>query len=487
MFKWVNRLVMPAFGGLLLFGAFRYNFWLLAVIAIAVLYRRLTDQPIKARLSISFGFAFGFFVPLLSWVFVLGLDVLFLLAALCIVFFLLLALLPIESGNVWNKLEFAVAWAVIELIRAQYPWGGFSWGFLGYSQTSGPLVNYAIIGNTTLVAFVVVLVATLICDFKFFGNFRQHFLAAALLAVGLAFPTTHQTEEIKVGVVQGGVVSPQVPEFARASQVFVHHLRQTSQHAGELRQADLVVWPENSVDLESDSTSMKQQIQRVVDEIGKPFLIGAVRERKDGHPENVVSLWLPRTGESVSYVKNHLVPFGEYIPMRDLLVTHIGRLNQIPEDFARGHGGGVIDVAGAKVGVAICFEVADQPHLTNLVNNGAQLFFAASNNATYLGTNQPAQQFEISRFSAIAHQRTMVVATTSGISGVISASGAVSNRFSGEGGNVFVAKVGLGSGKAFTDINPANRYLFLGVLFVLLLSRRLRSRTKGNAVDGASE
>jgi apolipoprotein N-acyltransferase len=81
----------------------------------------------------------------------------------------------------------------------------------------------------------------------------------------------------------------------------------------------------------------------------------------------------------------------------------------------------------------------------------------------------------------------MVVATTSGISGVISASGAVSNRFSGEGGNVFVAKVGLGSGKAFTDINPANRYRFLGVLFVLLLSRRLRSRAKGNAVDGASE
>ncbi len=487
MFKWIRNFVMPAIIGLLLFESFRYNYWLLALLAIALFYRRLIDNPIKNRLIITFAFAMGFFIPHLWWVSVLGVDAALLLCALCTASFILIALIPIKSGSFSSKLEFATAWALIELIRSQYPWGGFSWGLLGYSQTSGPLVQYARIGNFALVAFVVVLVATLISDLKLFRNLRAHFVALVLVLAGLFFPTASQSGVLNVGVVQGGVVSAQVPEFARADQVLFHHLQQTVQHANELRNADVVMWPENAVNLQLDPLGTEARIQAAVDEVGKPFLIGAVRDGADGHPENVVTLWLPQSGEKTSYVKNHLVPFGEYIPLRNLLASHFGRLDQIPSDFVPGQGGGVIDVAGAKVGVAICFEVSDQLHLTNLVQGGAELFFAASNNATYLGTAQPIQQFEISRFSAIAHQRTMVVATTTGISGVISANGEVSNRVLEDNGQVFVAKVGLSQNRSFTDKHPLATYLFIAGLILMLGLRRVRINSAKSSVDSPTQ
>ena len=477
---------MPGLAGLMLFASFKYGYWALTIFSIAIFYRRLIDNPIKSRLKTTFAFAATFFIAHLWWVSVLGFDALMLLSALCVASFILLASVPVTSGRFASKLEFASVWALIELIRAHYPWGGFGWGLLGYSQTSGPLAQYARIGNFALVAFVVVLSATLISDLRPLRNFRQHFLALTLIVIGFWFPTSTQVGELKVGVVQGGVVSAAVPDFARASEVLAHHLAQTQQHADELRDSDVVLWPENSVNMQSDPTGIIEQIQAVVNLIGKPFLIGAVRNGADGHPENVVTLWLPKSGPQTSYIKNHLVPFGEYIPLRSLLASHFGRLDQIPSDFVQGKGTGVIQVAGAKVGVAICFEVSDQSHLTTLVNDGAQIFFAASNNATYLGTSQPSQQFQISRFSAITHQRTMVVATTSGVSGLISPTGDVSDQIVDAGGKVFVARVGLFSGQTFTDKHPLVQYLFVGALLVYSGIRRIRAKAAKSDEDRAT-
>lgn len=477
MIEVIKRSVVPIVAGLILYASFRYDIWALAILAIVFFYRRLVDNSLQTRLFVAVSFASGFFVPLLWWIAVIGNDALILLCALCVAIFSLIALVPVTKQSVWSKVEFAALWAILELFRAHFPWGGFSWGLLGYSQTSGPLVQYSRIGNALLVAFVVVLVATLISELKFFGNFGQSMVALVLIFSGFMFATPRPSGIVTVGVVQGGVVPKQIPESAKAGQVFANHVQQTRLNAATLRKADLVVWPENAVNLQSNEISVKQQIQKTVDEIGRPFLIGAVRTGVTGQPENVVILWSPKDGETSSYVKNHLVPFGEYIPMRSLLAPHIARFEQIPDDFHRGQGGGVLEVAGTRLGVAICFEVADQLHLSDLVTNGAQLFVAASNNATYLGSQQPAQQFAISRFSAIAHERSMVVATTSGVSGLISPSGKVSDLIASVSGAVFVAKVSLHNEKAFTDKFPAVKYAFVFGLFGLMIVRRLRSKS----------
>jgi len=81
----------------------------------------------------------------------------------------------------------------------------------------------------------------------------------------------------------------------------------------------------------------------------------------------------------------------------------------------------------------------------------------------------------------------MVVATTSGVSGVISANGNIDNRFAGEGGTVFIAKVGLGTNKAFTDQHPSLRFLFIAILIGLLAVRRLRMRTISRGDDRSQQ
>ena len=487
MTKFLKQIPRPALAGLLLYFAFRHNFWVLSIFGMGLFYRTLTDQTWRPRLISTLSFASAFFFPLLRWIGILGNDAWILLATLCIALFTVVAIVPVQSGKLDSKIEFAIFWCLMELIRSHFPWGGFSWGLVSYAQTSGPLVQYSRIGSSILVAFVTVLVATVVGELRFFRNFWQNWLALGLIIIGLLFPTSSAIGSVQVGVVQGGVVSSQVPEFARASQVLVHHLEQTRLHTDQLREADFVVWPENSVNLQSSSDATSKQIQQVVDEVGKPFLIGAVRENKKGIPQNVVILWLPKVGQSTSYVKNHLVPFGEYLPLRKLLAAQIGRFNQIPADFEPGQGGGVINVAGTKVGVAICFEVADQSHLSNLVNAGATVLVAASNNATYLGSEQPAQQFEMSRFSAITHQRTMVVATTSGTSGVISADGVVSNRVTDSEGHVFVAKVNLSNNVTFGDRYPKWPFFFVVVATTFFVLHRLRETRRNREAVGSAE
>jgi apolipoprotein N-acyltransferase len=122
------------------------------------------------------------------------------------------------------------------------------------------------------------------------------------------------------------------------------------------------------------------------------------------------------------------VPFGEYIPFRSFLAPRIPALDQIPNDMVRGTKPGVLEVGPAKVGVLMCFEVAYDGLLRDLVDGGADLIVVPTNNATYTGTGQVEQQFAMSRLRAIETGRYVVVASTNGISGVVAPDGSVVER-----------------------------------------------------------
>jgi apolipoprotein N-acyltransferase len=119
-------------------------------------------------------------------------------------------------------------------------------------------------------------------------------------------------------------------------------------------------------------------------------------------------------GPSQIYSKNHLVPFGEYVPLRSFLANLITRFDQIPNDFVPGEGPGVFDVSGMQVGDVICFEVAYSNHIYETINAGAQVITVQTNNATYGNTTQPEQQFAITRFRAIETQRAFLVSERTG-------------------------------------------------------------------------
>jgi apolipoprotein N-acyltransferase len=139
-------------------------------------------------------------------------------------------------------------------------------------------------------------------------------------------------------------------------------------------------------------------------------------------------LWSAQDGPGQQYTKNFLVPFGEYLPLRDLLASFITRFDQIPNDFVAGQAIGVFNIAGKLVGDVICFEVAYANHIKETISAGAQVMVVQTNNSTFGNTAQPEQQFAISRFRAIENQRAFLVASTSGISGLISNDGTVMEK-----------------------------------------------------------
>jgi apolipoprotein N-acyltransferase len=134
---------------------------------------------------------------------------------------------------------------------------------------------------------------------------------------------------------------------------------------------------------------------------------------------NVGIVWDPTTGPGDRYAKRHPVPFGEYLPYRDLLSRFITRFDRIPRDFAPGQQPGVLTLGPVLAGVVICFEIAYDDLVRDAVKGGGQVLLVQTNNATYGRTGQPAQQLAISRVQAIASGRTTLVAATSGLSAII--------------------------------------------------------------------
>ncbi|QCC76080.1 apolipoprotein N-acyltransferase [Nocardioides daphniae] len=184
---------------------------------------------------------------------------------------------------------------------------------------------------------------------------------------------------------------------------------------------DLVVWPENStaVDpLRDEATRIS--IDEAVSAMGVPLLVGGIFDGPDdltAYNRGVV--WLPDGQIGSTYTKTHPVPFGEYIPWRPVIGGWSSRFQLIPRDFLAGSGDGPLDIGGVRVADAICFDVAYDDVLPAQVRRGAQLVTVQTSNATFFGTAQPEQQFEITRARAAELRRSVTVASTNGISAVI--------------------------------------------------------------------
>ncbi len=157
-------------------------------------------------------------------------------------------------------------------------------------------------------------------------------------------------------------------------------------------------------------------------------------------------VWSPATGPGERYSKSHPVPFGEYIPFRDQLAKLFTRLDQIPRDMRPGTEPGVLQMNGTTIGDVICFEVAYDGLLRDVVRGGADLVVVQTNNATYMGTGQIEQQFAISRLRAIETNRSVVVAATNGVSGIVNPQGEVVERAPTRTQDVLVRSVLLPGG-----------------------------------------
>lgn len=468
-------------GAALALGFPPYGAWGLLPVGLAALILAVPPRRGLAGFLVGFLFGLGFMLPLLRWITVIGGDAWVALSVLEAAFYGLVGTTWAWLRTTrWWPLGFAACWVGAEQLRGLVPFGGLPWGRLPFGLVDTQVVRYGRLGGAELVSFVTVLAVALLVA----AVTRRRadaaaavllIAAAALVAGAMLLPvgTAGPGRQVRVAAIQGNVPGRGMTAFAERRAVLDNHAAATVQlasrvEAGTASKPDLVVWPENSTDIDPfKSASAYAEIDNAVRAIGVPTLVGAVIAGPDAqHVQNVGIVWDPQTGPGARYVKRHPVPFGEYIPFRSFLTQFFDRLNQIPLDFARGTKAGVLDVGPVRLGDVICFEVAYDGLIRDVVTGGAKLLVVQTNNATYTGTGQLSQQFAISRYRAIETGRTVVVAATSGISGFLAPDGSVIAASSVGARAELDAKVQLGTAQTLgVRFGPAVAWLLslLGV------------------------
>ncbi|CAB4335443.1 unannotated protein [freshwater metagenome] len=479
------RLLVAGLAGALTAWAFTPMHWWAAIIGLAVLLQQLSGQLLRQRLKISSVFSLALFLCHIQWVSVLGVDAWIALAILCALPWLLLALVPIDSSNGWFYLAPAAGVAVLEAVRSSVPWGGFPWGLIAYSQLDGPLVKLATLGGQGLVSGVVVLCAAALIKLVKHRCFTSLLIVAICVLAARSVDTLHSDQTVTLSAVQGNVPRVGNEVSTQRTAVLNNHIIATKRllidiESGKTATPDLIVWPESGTDIDPLQPGLAQtEITQLADSTDIPILIGATTLSGGDSstavgPRNAGILWTAESGPGQMYVKRHLVPFGEYVPLREFLSRFIKRFEQIPNDFVPGNAVGVFNIANKQIGDVICFEVAYANHIYETVATGAQVMVVQTNNATYGNTAQPEQQFAITRFRAIENQRAFLVASTSGISGLIANDGKVLHKTGQFETATVTGEVELISDQTFTNRYP--RWMLIFSALVLLICYR---RTRG--------
>ena len=432
-----------------------YHWVLLLPLAVAVLTLLCVGRRVRSGFWLGFVFGTAFMLVLLPWLQVIGVYAWIPLAVIEGLFYGLagLATAALTRGApghgrtgalpgwpVWA----ACSWVLLEALRAVVPFGGFPWGRLAFATEDTPLAPaFAYVGApgvTFLVALLGTTLAWAVLRVRRTPVRALVGVAAALAVACLAslVPWTTSTAgdaRVRVAAVQGNVPGEGLEAFAERRAVLDNHVSATEGlaarvRAGKAPRPDLVVWPENSSDIDPyTDPAARTAIGDAAAAVGAPLLMGAVvGDRAESGWFNRAIVWSAAGQPGKYYDKTHPVPFGEYIPLRSLLASRITALQQIPSDMVRGRRPGVLRVGSARAGVLMCFEVAYDGLLRHVVDDGADVIVVPTNNATYTGTGQIEQQFAMSRLRAVETGRYVVVASTNGISGIVAPDGSVVAR-----------------------------------------------------------
>ena len=336
-----------------------------------------------------------------------------------------------------------LVWTTSELGRA-YLFTGFPWVLLGYSQTT--VLPIAQLASLFGVFAVSALVASVSAAFVHAAVVRRYLPAARVAAVVIAmalwggFRTrgaelTRIGQPIRVGLIQGNVDQAEKWDVARGAAIFEDYLNKTRQAIA--RGAQLVIWPESSTPFrfEEDSAGAAR-IRALARDARVPIILGSdhIEWRGAGAARTADSAFnsafLVRADGTTGgiYRKMHLVPWGEYVPLKDLLFFVGPLVEFIGTGFVAGEEATLLPVDGHPVSVAICYEVIYPDLVRRFVRGGSQLLTTITNDAWFGRTSAPYQHFEQASMRAIEEGRYLVRSANTGVSGIVDPYGRVLER-----------------------------------------------------------
>jgi apolipoprotein N-acyltransferase len=441
----LTRVVVAALGGGAVFLSFPpRTVWWLAPVGFAVLGVLLHGRRARAGFGLGLVWGLGFMVPLLRWTgeFV-GLVAWLPLALLCALLIAVgTAAMAVVSRLPGAPLWMALVWVADEALRAVVPFGGFPWGKIAFGQPEGWYLPLASVGGAPLIGFAVALTGLGAAHLLRQRAWSGRGIAAAAVVLPLAagvgasalVHTNPDQGTATVAAIQGNVPRAGLDFNAQRRAVLDNHVNRTLRladdvRAGRAEQPDLVIWPENSSDIDPfRNADAAARIRLATETIGAPIAVGAVViDPDDRLPRNTVVLYEPGRGATDTYTKRQLQPFGETMPYRSFFRIFSETVDRAgtfqpgtdPEGFTMGP---------AKVAIDTCYEVAFDGVVRDSVTAGANMIAIPTNNATFGYTEMTYQQLAMSRVRAVEYGKTVVVAATSGVSAIVQPDGSVTAR-----------------------------------------------------------
>lgn len=455
------------------------NLWFFAWVGFIPLFAALENKSLRQSLVIAYLFGIVFWSLTIYWLIHVTL-------AGQIVLILYLAVYPAVFGCVFYFSRFfspagrliflPAAWVLLEYIRSHL-FTGFPWSLTGFSQYQNlPVIQIADLTGAWGVSFLVVLVnVALYLILRKQSRVKAALISAAILFLSLIYgfyklnykpDLAGAGKPLKISVVQGNI--PQYLKWNKQAVDFILNNYKELTEASAKDKPDLVIWPEASVPgLWGQDNDEFKQVFSLAGRQKINLLTGAVSRLGQDYFNSAI--FIDNSGEPAAiYNKLHLVPFGEYVPFKNIFpfldtIAPIGDIKP-GRDYT-------IFSQPADFGVLICFEDLFPELSRQFVKRGARFLVNITNDAWYKESSAPYQHFAASVFRAVENRVYLARAANTGISGFIDPFGRVLATVSGAAGCLIFVK-----GYCSQDIYliPAgrtfyNRYGDIFVIFCLLL------------------
>jgi len=380
-------------------------------------------------------------------------------------------------------------WAVMELIRYHFPVGGLEWGAAGYALSDMALTRLpaAVVGTsglTILVVLVAVILAQVVSREASRPTLFAGLAAFSVLVGSVAWAMLGGEDSVgnPVTVVQGSTPCPfeHCPPNERF-RTFEQHLELT--RTLEPGSAGLVVWPEGSTGSTNADPVLNAEIREAIAtearRLGSRMVIGGDRILSDTEWVNA-NVYFNAEGEIVGeYLKQHPVPFGEYIPWRPLF-QWIPALDRVPRDAIRGDGPVLMD----EVGSVISFEGGFSRYALETRRAGAEVIVVNTNTASYGLTPASDVWIGMTRMRAVELGVPVIHAAVTGKSTVVDPSGET-GPMTGLG-TMEILQDSYGGERATPFVTIGNSVMYLAAVAGLFSWARIRRLVGSGAMQSHS-
>ena len=439
--------------------------WYLGVIGYSLFLRKISKSHRQLWHAFAFGFIYNAIVLYWSGKFVGAIPWL-LLALLQALFYLPVGAIAKRWGSTWLTIGSLL---LMEEIRSVFPFGGFGWTRIAFSQVESPAAAILPYGGVLALSALTLLSAALIARIRV-GNLVK--LLLIVIGLGLIPANPQGSGSVKLLAIQGNTPSVGLDFNSRAQAVFNLHRDATYKYASG--SYDAIIWPENAIDIDPGLyPNVAADVEKLTRDEQAPLIAGVVLKR-DGSPVNASVLYNSEKGAVSTYIKRGLTPFGEYMPLRGL-AEFISPFAATVVDFKPGNELVTHEVAGAALGPIICYEIINDRLVAEMSSNSDALI-VQTNSATFAGTAESRQQLAITRIRAMENSRSILSVSTIGISAFIDSNGRVTQSSSENIQTALTSDLILNDHLTFANKwGSVVKFLILAIILILG-ARGLRNR-----------